>query len=140
MNKENIKWFTVKIINVIDVIGSAIPELVDKHFLENYRAYEESILLVKADSFEQAYEIAEKLAKQDQTEYINIYGQRVEKRYYEAIDCYSVGEERIKSGLEVYSTFVRSTTQVQPNEFVQTFFPVSTGKQYMLLNQEFNKK
>ena len=54
-------WYGVKIIKEIIVKGEPDINLIDEFYEDNNeKYYEESLLLVKAQSFEHAYKIAEK--------------------------------------------------------------------------------
>ncbi|MDJ1504038.1 DUF4288 domain-containing protein [Xanthocytophaga agilis] len=140
MKKEDMKWYGVKLVYVFTIQGLPIVELIDKNYIENYRGYEESIVIIKAQSFDEAYELAEKVARKNESDHTNIYGQRVEKRYLESLDCFWIFEERIKSGMEVYSQMIDSTTQVETEDFLDTTFPMNSlsGQHSMLLNVEFS--
>ena len=50
--------------------------------LIEYKTYEESIMLVKAQSFDHAYKIAENRAKKYENEYTNPYGELVSHKMF----------------------------------------------------------
>jgi len=87
-------WYSVKLIYKYTVTGEPDPILVDKF-------YEESVVLVVADSFEEAYKVAESNASMDV--YMNKYGQTVTMELYDAVDCFRFYEQP-QALTEVYST------------------------------------
>ncbi|MCL9638399.1 DUF4288 domain-containing protein [Bacillus zanthoxyli] len=56
--KSDLEWYGVKVLYKNLVIGEPNVERLDENY-EDHQIFEESILLIKARSFEQAYEIAE---------------------------------------------------------------------------------
>jgi len=64
--------------------------------------YEERILLVKANHFDEAFKKAEKEAK----EYCNDLGDEVECLNFS--NAYHIGESEIKDGTEIYSLITKS--------------------------------
>lgn len=66
--------------------------------------YEEQILRIKAESFEDAYKKADEYAASYIDKYTNINGDTVEISLYKAVDCFMCFEE--DNGIqEVYSGF-----------------------------------
>ena len=54
----------------------------------NKKFYETSILLTDADSFDEAYEKAERFVAQNNDEYTNIKGEAVKTEKVELLDCF----------------------------------------------------
>ena len=101
-NKSNWNYYGVKIIKQIIVSGEADLDLVDENFLcDQKQHFEESLMLVRAQSTEHAYKIAEKKSKIE-VPYQNIYGQQVVWKFIKAVDCFLILDELI-SGSEMYS-------------------------------------
>ncbi|AZQ63937.1 DUF4288 domain-containing protein [Flammeovirga pectinis] len=98
--------YGVKNIYRFSVEGEPDKTLIDSNYEKNYQAFEESIMLVIADSFERAYEIAELKAKKAEDTYTNCYGQTVKYRFIDSIDCYSISENELEDGMELYSNIV----------------------------------
>lgn len=100
-------WYAVKLLYKITIHKKPCPKrikLFGKFYCsKNKQFFEESILLVYADSFEQAYQFAEKKAKENCNSYINLYGQEVKTKIYKWIDCFFI-EKHLKEGTEVYSS------------------------------------
>ena len=135
MSTQTKKWFGVKLLYRYRVEGKPDPLLIDENFIEDYLAYEESIMLVEATSFDDAYKLAETRAEETEFEYENIYRQKVFKEYFDAIDCFFVGDELPGNGTEIYSNLIEVNTKVNSEKYLDYIFPVSADKKYMLLNR-----
>lgn len=73
--------------------------------------YEEQILKIKAESFDDAYKKADEYAASYIHKYTNINGDTVEISLYKAVDCFMCFEE--ENGIqEVYSGFLKSDKNV----------------------------
>jgi hypothetical protein len=76
---------------------------------EGMQSWDERYILIKADSFDDAYNKVEKNAKSYESEpYINPYGELVRWKYERMVDCfeasiYDIKELNNKEGVEVYS-------------------------------------
>ncbi|MCM1226494.1 MAG: DUF4288 domain-containing protein [Clostridium sp.] len=71
---------------------------------EKRRFFEESIVLFRAASFDEALEKAEKYAESQNYEYTNTYGVRIYFRFYKALEAFVICDEIIfEDGLEVFS-------------------------------------
>lgn len=82
---------------------------------ENKRFYEESVLLINADSFDDALHKAEDYAKDRECEYLNCDNHVVKIEKIEAIDSFLVYED--EETVEVYSSFHSNNTSLNNNEF-----------------------
>lgn len=120
--QSNWNYYGVKIIKQIVVEGEAIPELIDENFAEETgQLFEESVMLVRAQSFEHAYKIAEKKTLEFDEPYKNPYGQQVTWKFIEAVDCYYIGKELV-SGTEVYSCLHNVEADLTADKFIDTWF------------------
>jgi len=141
----NWEWFSVKLIFQYQITGTPEPDTIDKNYTNQFTTYEESIVLIKAKSFNHAYKIAEKKAKDVEDQYINPYGESVKCKFIEAIDCFSI-EEDLYSGLEVYSRFLRIPKNTDKDDFIDRYYPETIKSDdgldynFILRNQEFNKR
>ncbi|MCF8278319.1 MAG: DUF4288 domain-containing protein [Flavobacteriales bacterium] len=140
MDTEGNKWFAVKLVYVNEVIGKPDPKLVDNNFKENYVAYEESVVLIKAKSFDEAYVKSEKIGKENEDDYTNIYGQTVQQRLVGEVDCFELLDEPLENGTELYSNIIETSTGKSHGHFISETFKVTTDMQYMLMNAAFNKQ
>jgi len=69
--------------------------------------YEEQVLKISADSFDDAYQKAENYAEEYIDKYTNSGGDTVEISLYKAVDCFKCYEE--ENGIqEVYSGFFKA--------------------------------
>ena len=140
------QWYSVKLIFENIISGEPEPDTIDNNYTKNYKTYEESIILVKAQSFEHAYKIAEQKASQMEIEYINPYGELVNLKLLEAIDCFSISEETLSTGVEIYSRHLRVTKNIDTEDFLDKYYPDTaednSGIFYnsILLNRDFNIK
>ncbi len=74
--------------------------------LEPKELYEEQILKIVADSFDEAYQKADEYIKSYNDKYTNINGDNVEISLYKVVDCFKCYEQ--ENGIqEVYSGFLK---------------------------------
>lgn len=140
------QWYSVKLI--FESIISSEPEsnTIDINYISTHKTYEESIILINAQSFDYAYKIAEKKAIERELDYINVYGESVGWKFVEAIDCFSIGEETLNTGVELYSRFLRVPKNINSKEFIDRYCPETIrdddGDDYnfILRNKDFNKR
>lgn len=142
MQNQTLDWYGVKLLYVNKVVGEPDPKLVDCNYIEGYIAYEESILVVQANSFDTAYQKAQAVAKENEEDYQNIYGQTVQVKYYDAVDCYLIGETQelsLQDGVEVYSRLIDSNAAEEPKALLERLYPISDKPKFLLLNREFSR-
>ena len=138
-------WYGVKLLFRSTISGQPEPDTVDQNYTDTYQTIEESIILVRAQSFNHAYKIAEKKACERETEYSNPYGQTVHSTFMGAIDCFRIYDEALYSGMEVYSRLIRVPKQMDTKEFIGRFYPETdedkSGNDYyfVLRYGEFNR-
>ena len=118
MEASGWNWYGVKLIKKLNIKGKPKKELIDEYYKDTVQNFEETIVVVKAQSFDQAYKIAEEKALKDNEPYHNIYGQEVSWDLVKAIDCFLIYDE-IESGTEVYSCFYQTSKAVSDNSFIQ---------------------
>jgi hypothetical protein len=142
-NKNQDSWFSVKLIFNFQIDG--IPDSKDKNYSDEFNMYEEILILVKAESFELAYEAAEAYARNMEDDHVNPYGQTVHYKFVEAIDCFNIMSATLVSGTEVYSRFLRTPKDIDKKTFLDRFYPetinASSEKDfnYILRYKEFNE-
>jgi hypothetical protein len=125
--KSNWDFYGVRIIKQIIVEGEPNPTLIDEFYEDdNEQHFEESIMLIRAQSYEHAYKIAENKAIKDETPYPNKYGQKVVWKFIKAVDCFVILDE-LKSGTEVYSCFHTTSKSETASEFIKKWFSPSGG-------------
>ena len=142
----NWQWFSVKLIFESIISGEPEPDTIDKNYTNSYKNYEESIMIVKAQSFEHAYRIAEKKVSQMELEYTNPYDELVNMKFVQAIDCFSISEETLSTGTEIYWRHLRVSKDTDKEDFFNRYYPEavedSSGIDYnfVLRNRDFNKR
>ncbi|WP_176586238.1 DUF4288 domain-containing protein [Priestia megaterium] len=143
--KLDLKWYGVKVLYKNSLIGEPNAEKLDENY-EDHQIFEESILLIKARSFEQAYEIAEKKAKESEDSYTNVYDQIVKFQYVESIDAFLLCEDdELESGTEVYSRFLHTAKEENLESVLSRHYPEviedeteQIRKSFILRNRDFN--
>ena len=73
--------------------------------------WEERIILIKASSMEEADLKSEKIAKEYESEYVNIYNEIVKVRLYQVIDIFAVFDTNARTNIEVYSNIFDATEE-----------------------------
>ncbi len=96
-------WYGVKTLYRMIALGN--PKATDKHYDPESTMVEERVVLIRARSFREAIEKAEKDAKRyaRETNYRNPYGQRIKQRYLGMCDAFECYDEP-RAGVEVYSS------------------------------------
>lgn len=122
MSKEW-EWYAVKVLYKCNISGNPSPETIDENYSNTHRTFEESIILVKAPSFEQAYEIAEKEVKWAEMDYLNPYDETVEWKFVESIDCFHLFDKKLQTGTELYSRFLRVPKDTSNKEVISHYYP-----------------
>ncbi len=101
------------------------------------RYYEELILRVEANSFDDAYRKAERYMKDTVCEYINLKGETVKTLSIEAVNCF-LAYEPDGDVQEVYSSFSINRSSLTEEEYYKTI-TYACGEKEMrpLRNLEF---
>ncbi len=91
--------------------------------------YEEAIVLLKADSFDEAYEKAEIYAKAVcEDEYINLYGDAVKTELIDIVDCFQAFDED-SGAQEIYSRILKNRTPMNEEEFIDLLADSCTAEE-----------
>lgn len=140
------KWFAVKLFFECVISGEPAPNSIDENYSTNIKTFEESIFLIRAQSFKQAYKLAEKKAKQEEISYYNPYGEMVSWKLVESLDAFELFDEELVSGSELYSRFIRVPKEIENTNVINNFYPetvISEEKQpdynWMFRNGDFNR-
>ncbi|MBQ4129481.1 MAG: DUF4288 domain-containing protein [Ruminococcus sp.] len=105
---------------------------------DSQRFYEELILRVEAQSFDEAYEKARKYMQDANCEYTNIYGEKVKTFQIEAIDCFLAFDAEADVQ-ELYSSFSTNRYALTEDEYYEAITsPCSEKDLHPLRNKEFN--
>ena len=125
-------WYSVKLLYKMTVTGKPEPALMDEYFGDSTEFFEECIVLVTADSFENAYQIAEDNTRKNTEVYINKYGQIVTKKLYESVDCFELCDPP-QMLTEVYSTiFCKEKGLGEKQEIDKRYESCSIEEMHML--------
>ena len=103
-----------------------------RHAVESGEVFiEESIIMLEADSFDDAYLKAEKYVKDNEIvfSYDNMYGKRVESEVISFTDCFAVYDD--EDVIEVYSSMIKCGNDL-PEDSVIAFFEETCDRQDML--------
>ncbi len=117
------KWFAVKLLYEGVISGEPSPETIDQNYSRDFKNFEESIILVKAQSFDQAYSIAEKKAKEAEIDYQNPYDESVHWQLIKALDAFWLFDDELVSGTELYSRIIRVAKSVDNDEVIKNLYP-----------------
>ena len=133
MRRSSWNYYGIKLIYQAVITGPPIPERIDENFSDGHTIFEESVMLIRAQSFDHAYAVAERKARENEATYKNPYGQTVEWKLIDAIDCFLIGDE-ISSGTELYSSMSSEKKEVTPSGYLMQKY------QYNLDDYEWNHK
>ncbi|PEL07600.1 DUF4288 domain-containing protein [Bacillus sp. AFS017336] len=116
------EWFAVKVLYECKISGNPTPEKIN-YEIDDLNTFEETILLIKAPTVEQAYLIGEKEALKNETEYLNQFGETVEWKFIEILDCFELFDKKLQTGTELYSRFIRVPKDLSKEELIFQYYP-----------------
>ncbi|BAQ10614.1 bh3086 protein [Bacillus sp. OxB-1] len=120
MSIDNCTWFTVALL--YESVHEGQPTRVDADYNATTKTYEESHILVKASSAEEACVLGEQLGKDNEQSYENQYGETVHWILVKVLDCFELLDDDIGMGMEVYSRFLVTTKDQSTEEVLDRFF------------------
>ena len=86
--------------------GEPHPMKMDEHYEENHDTlFEESIILVKANSLEEAHELGEKIAIQSEHTYDNMYDEQITWTFRKVLHVFELDDTPFETGKELYAKF-----------------------------------
>lgn len=121
-----VNWYAVKLLFESIHSGNPIPipnENDQQHYANNEKLFEESIILVKAITMKQAYEIAEDLAKKSEHEYFNVYGELVKWQFVSILHSFELNDKELAPGTEIYSRFIHAKRDNNINDIIMRYYP-----------------
>lgn len=121
--KSSWEWYAIKQLFESTISGEPNKDIVDEKFSDDFKLYEERIIVVKAQSSDHAYKIADKFGKQDEMTYSNPYDQIVEWKYIDSLNCQQLFDDEIKSGTEIYSRLIKVPVNDKTENVIKTFCP-----------------
>ena len=121
--ESQINWYTVKLLFESIHSGNPIPYKIDEHYLANEKLFEESIILVKAITMEQAKEVAEELANKSEHDYFNAYGELVKWQFVSILHVFELNDDELTTGTEIYSRFIYAQKEDSGEDIIMCYFP-----------------
>lgn len=105
---------------------------------DNQKFYEESIYLVEAESFDDAYKKAKEYTNDIDMEYTNPRGQKVKTENVDFADCFLAFDE--EDGVqEIYSTIFKNISSLPEEDFYKVITNQCDAEEmYDLRYEEFN--
>ena len=121
-SKSKWDYYGVKIIKQIIVEGEPDLNLIDEYYNDaGTQTFEESVMLVHAQSYSHAYKIAQRKATKSDVSYPNAYGQQVAWKFINTVDCFLI-LDKLVSGAEVYSCLHTADINETAVEFIGKWF------------------
>ncbi|HEV2615901.1 MAG TPA: DUF4288 domain-containing protein [Candidatus Acidoferrales bacterium] len=105
------KWFAVRLLSEAMHPGERIAE----------RLFEDSIMLVRSATLEEAREKAEIFGKKSDTKYTNPYKEVVTWRFREILDAKELLDDNVGDGIEVYFNHISEAEAEQVRRMLQPF-------------------
>lgn len=118
---DEASWFIVTLL--YESVHEGKPKQVDENYDSLNKTYEESHILLKAMSSEEAYIQGEKFGLENEHNYENEYGEKVYWKLVKILDCYELLDDELKMGTEVYSRFIIAPKEVGTKEVINRYFP-----------------
>ncbi len=141
--KPKLTWYGVRTLFRLVAIGK--PKAIDEHYDRMSTLVEDRVVLFRADSFDSAIRQAEIEASDycKRSRFVNIYGQSVRTKLLRAVDAYSLPDDELSPGCEVYSSTAISPRSVSNAELVTERLGKVKGrspKRYKFMDGEILKK
>lgn len=138
-------WYAVKVLYECIISGDPAPETIDKNYSNIDKTFEEIILLIRADSFELAYDLAEKEAKKHEIDYLNPYDEKVVWKFVESLDCFHLFDRKLQTGTELYSRLLHVPKGISNEKVISHYYPETVAedlidKNFILRIKEFNAR
>ena len=95
----------------------------DNTLIEEPPLWEERIILIKAESLDDADKKSEKIAKTYEYDYVNVYNENVKVRLYAVIDIFAVFDTNARTNIEVYSNYFDATVE-EVEKMLQIEYPI----------------
>jgi len=111
-------------------------KMILKHAVESGEVFfEESIIMLDATSFDDAYFKAEQYVKDNEicSSYENIFGKRVQSDVISYVDCFSVYDD--EDVIEVYSSMIRCSEDMPEDSIIKFLEKACTRKDMLPLRQ-----
>ena len=104
--------------------GEPDPTKIDEHYEENPDTlFEESIILVKANSIEEAHELGEKIAILSEESYDNMYDEQVTWTFRKVLHVFELDDTSFETGKELYARFLHVKKNEKVDTVVKAYYP-----------------
>ena len=124
-NKSSWEWYAVLLLFESTISGEPNKDKIDENFSDEYKMYEERIVVIRAQSPDHAYKLADLGAKKAEMTYKNPYDQTVHCRFVDSLNCQRLFDNEIKSGTEIYSRLFKELVNTELESVVNARFPES---------------
>lgn len=121
--KSNWEWYAVKLLFESTITGEPNKEKIDDHFSNEFKMYEERIVVIKAQSPDHAYKKADAEAVKSEMEYNNPYDQLVKCKFVDSLNCQKLFDDEIISGTEIYSRLFKVLIEEKTEKVIETYCP-----------------
>jgi hypothetical protein len=105
------------------ISGEPNKEKIDENFSSEFKVYEEQIIVVRAQSSDHAYKVADEKAKKNEMTYKNPYDQLVQCRFVDSLNCQRLFDDEIKSGTEINSRLFKVPIEDKTEKVIEIYFP-----------------
>ena len=104
--------------------GEPDPTKIDEHYEENHDTlFEESIILVKASSLEEAPALGEQIAIQSEHTYVNMYDEQITWKFRKVLHVFELDDTPFETGKELYARFLHVKKNETVDTVVQKYYP-----------------
>lgn len=129
MMEERPQWFAVKLLFESVHSGEPNTEMMDEDD-SDHKLFEESIILVRATSREEAQTFGEQQANKAEHSYHNKYGEMVEWHFVRILDIFQLNDDEIQSRTEVYARFLRESPFVPAEDVISWYYPEAADEKH----------
>lgn len=104
--------------------GEPDPTKIDEHYEKNHDTlFEESIILVKASSLEEAHALGEQIAIQSEHTYDNMYIEQITWTFRKLLHVFELDDTPFETGKELYARFLQVKKNETMDTVVQKYYP-----------------
>ncbi|PET74951.1 hypothetical protein CN514_04990 [Bacillus sp. AFS001701] len=122
MRKKKLDWYTVTLLFEYQSVGEPDLEKIDEEYTED-KLYEEITILFQASSHEQAHAKAKRVAKDEEREFTNVYGETVKYVFIKAIQSLHLWDKTLQTGTEVHYRFLYTPNKLSREDFLSQQYP-----------------
>jgi hypothetical protein len=111
---EHLTWFSVKLLYKSEISSEFNEYGTD--------TYEESIILIKARTKEEAILSAKSKGNAEELSYRNVNNEEVRWKFIKVVDVFEITEETLMAGTEVFSRFIVVASEMKLEEMLSRFY------------------